>query len=130
MIKKLFLFLFMSVVAAGIAQAGGHDIEFAELTYDFGTVKSDNGPVTHDFVFTNTADVPVTVMSASVSCGCTRPKYSSEPVKPGKTGKITVSFLPKGQKGYISKNVKVRYKAAGKKTRSITIKITGNVVPE
>lgn len=117
-------------MTAGLAQAAEHDIEFAELTYDFGTVKSDNGPVTHEYVFTNTSDVPVTIMSASVSCGCTRPKYSSEPVKPGKTGKITVSFLPKGQKGYISKNVKVRYKAAGKKTRNITIKITGNVVPE
>lgn len=130
MIKKIFTILLLSVLGIGLAQAGDHDLDFAETTYDFGTVKADHGPVTHEYVFTNTADVPVTVMSASVSCGCTRPKYSSEPVKPGKTGKITVSFLPKGQKGYISKNVKVRYKAAGKKTRSITIKITGNVLPE
>lgn len=130
MIKKIFLFLFLSILTAGVAQAADHDIEFAEQTYDFGTVKAYNGLVTHEYVFTNTTDVPVTVMSASASCGCTRPKYSNEPVLPGKTGVITVSFLPKGQKGYISKNVKVRYKAAGKKVRSITIKITGNVVPE
>ena len=130
MIRKIFLFLFLSVLTAGVAQAADHELEFAELTYDFGTVKSDNGPVTHEYVFTNKAETPVTIMSASASCGCTRPKYSNEPVKPGKTGKITVSFLPKGQKGYISKNVKVRYRAAGEKMRSITIKITGNVVPE
>lgn len=129
--KKLLMILFSALLSTAVLSAAeDKDIEFAELTYDFGTVKADNGPVSHEYVFTNNADAPLTVMSASVSCGCTRPKYTSEPVKPGKTGKIKVTFLPKGQKGYISKNVKVRYKVAGEKTRNVTIKITGNVIPE
>ena len=123
--------MFLSVLAACSISfaAEKHEISFVEVSYDFGTITAEHKPVTHEYEFTNTADVPLTVLSASASCGCTRPKYTHEPVKPGKKGKITVTFLPKGQRGYISKNVKVRYKTAGGKTRNVTLKITGNVTP-
>ncbi len=121
----------MVLSAAGFTASAGNDkgIEFAETSYDFGTVKADNGDVSHVYEFTNTSDVPLTIMSVSANCGCTHPKYSAEPVRPGEKGQITVTFQPRGQRGYISKNVKVRYKVAGKKVRNLTIKITGNVTP-
>lgn len=129
---KKSLLILVAVISAFLSAyaADDNNIEFEEVTYDFGTVKADHGPVKHDYVFTNTGDQPLTVLSASASCGCTRPKYTHEPVKPGKKGKIEVNFLPKGQRGYISKNIKVRYKVAGGKTKNITLKITGNVTPE
>lgn len=131
MIKRIFFTLSVLLLSAVIASAADNKaIQFEETTYDFGTVKSDNGPVKHEYEFVNTGDVPLTILSASASCGCTRPKYTPEPVKPGKKGKITVNFLPAGQRGYISKDIKVRYKSAGSKTRNITLKITGNVIPE
>ena len=126
--NRLIALLLSAFAACAVSfAANNHDINFDELAYDFGTIKADHKPVTHDYEFTNTSDVPLTVLSASASCGCTRPKYTHEPVKPGHKGKITVTFLPKGQRGYICKNGKVRYKTAGGKPRNITLKITGQV---
>lgn len=112
-----------------IEAASSEAIEFESKTYDFATVSDDSVPLTHDFVFTNLSDSPLVVMSASASCGCTHARFSPEPVLPGQSGKITVTFRPAGQRGYVTKNVKVRYKAAGKKVKTVTLKITGNVVP-
>ncbi len=128
--KRILLLLFAAVMTLGVAYAADDkNITFAEKSYDFGTVKADDPIVTHEFVFTNTADVPLTIMSASASCGCTGAKYTAEPVRPGEQGKVIVTFMPKGQRGYISKNVKVRYKVAGKKVKNLTLKITGTVTP-
>lgn len=128
--KSLFILLSFVLVAFAVNAADNKNIEFSEMAYDFGTVKADSAPITHEYVFVNTGDQPLTVLSVSASCGCTRPKYTHEPVKPGKKGKITVAFNPRGQRGYICKNIKVRYKSAGSKTRNVTLKITGNVTPE
>lgn len=128
--KRILLLLLTAVMSLGVAYAADDkDISFAEKSYDFGTVKADAPIVTHEYEFTNTADVPLTIMSASASCGCTRAKYTSEPVKPGEKGKIIVTFAPRGQRGYISKNVKVRYKVSGKKVRNLSLKISGTVTP-
>lgn len=128
--KRIILLLLIAVMTLGIAYAADDkDITFAEKSYDFGTVKADAPTVEHEYIFTNNADVPLTIMSASATCGCTRAKYTSEPVKPGEQGKIIVTFMPKGQRGFISKNVKVRYKVSGKKVKNLTLKISGNVTP-
>ncbi len=129
--KRLLLLLVAAVIGLVVASAGApKDIDFAELSYDFGTVKASDPAITHDFIFTNPCDVPLTVMSASASCGCTRAKYTNEPVRPGEKGAVVVMFKPLGQRGYINKNVKVRYKTAGKKVKTVTLRITGNVIPE
>ncbi len=117
----------VSVCAADDKDSEGAVIEFAEKKYDFGTVSADAKPVVHEFEFTNTGTSPLLIVSASASCGCTRPKYTTEPVKPGKTGKIKVTFLPAGQKGYVSKDIKVR--TNDRRHRRVTLKITGNVIP-
>lgn len=128
--KRFLLLILTAVMSLGVVYAADDkNIAFAEKSYDFGTVKADDPIVTHEFVFTNNADVPLTVMSASASCGCTGAKYTSEPVKPGEQGKIIVTFMPKGQRGFISKNVRVRYKVSGKKVKSLTLKISGTVTP-
>ena len=129
--KHLFFLLVAILVSVGsMSAADNRDIEFAETAFDFGTVSASHEPIIHEYVFTNTSDVPLTVVSASASCGCTRAKYTNEPVRPGDTGTVRVTFYPKGQKGYISKNVKVRYKLPGKKVRNVSLKLTGNVTPE
>ena len=103
-------------------------IEFSQKVYDFGTVKASKGMVVHEFEFTNTGDAPLMIISAKADCGCTRPKFDAAPVKPGKTGKIKVTVLTEGQRGYISKDIKIRTNAPSAKR--VTLKITGNVVPD
>lgn len=81
-------------------------IEFESDTHDFGTV--DAGPVlTHKFRFTNTGDSELIIRNVSASCGCTVPKWSKEPVKPGEQGEIEVHFNTAGRYGGQHKTVTI-----------------------
>lgn len=116
-------------LAASLSLAAAEpSVDFPELTHDFGTIPENGGPVSHEFLFTNTGDAPLMIVSASASCGCTRPEYSKKPVKPGKSEKIKVTFLPKGRPGEFTKTVTVRTNS--KKVRKVTLKIKGFVNPE
>lgn len=124
----LLMFYGTSQVSAGNPDEGKAVITFDETSHDFGVIREKDGSVTHTFEFTNTGDAPLLVLSASASCGCTRPEYPQKPIKPGKKDKITVTYNPKGRPGEFSKNVTIRTNAKGKK--KVTLKIKGNVVPE
>ena len=107
---------------------GEPEITFAEKSYDFGFVPEDGGPVTHFFEFTNTGTAPLIIISATASCGCTRPNYPTEPIAPGKKGKIKVTYLPDGRPGEFDKTVKVMTNA--KESKKISLKIKGTVKPK
>jgi len=100
---------------------------FKETTYDFGTIKESKGAVKHTFQFTNTGDKPLIVVDAVASCGCTRPSYTAKPIKPGKKGKIEVTFSPVGRAGTFRKTVKVRTNCPD---RVSTLVITGSIIPK
>jgi len=73
-------------------------------TYDFGKIPE--GPsVTHEFVFKNTGKLPLIITNGQASCGCTSPKWPEEPVLPGKSGKITVTFNTENKAGTFTKTV-------------------------
>jgi hypothetical protein len=71
--------------------ADGPQIKFNETTFDFGTL-THKVPATHEFVFTNTGNAPLVITNAKASCGCTQPIYPKEPIMPGKTGTVSVTF--------------------------------------
>lgn len=100
-------------------------IQFAEKSYSFGDIREDGNPVTHEFNFTNTGNAPLVIISTSTSCGCVRASYSHEPILPGKTGSIKVTYLPKGGSGAFISTVKVRTNADGNK--KVTLKLSGTV---
>jgi hypothetical protein len=82
-------------------------IQFTEESFDFGNVIEEDGPVIHEFVFTNSGHKPVQILSVKPSCGCTTPGWSKEPIIPGKTGIIKASFDPKGRPGFFNKSLTV-----------------------
>lgn len=105
----------------------GAHIEFAEKSFDFGTIREADGSVSHTFEFTNTGSEPLIIIDASASCGCTRPEFPKEPIKPGGKGKIKVIYNPAGRPGEFNRKVKIRTNAKGGKR--VTLKITGTVIP-
>lgn len=109
-----------------VADENGPIMTFETKTHDFGTIKEANGPVTCDFEFTNTGNEPLVIISATASCGCTRPNYPKEPIKPGKNGKITVTYNPKGRPGEFDKSIKIRTNG----NKRPILKITGVVIPQ
>lgn len=63
-------------------------------------------PVTHEFFFINKGTEPLKIESATASCGCTTPKWTTEYVFPGKKGSVVVSYSM-GHAGLFNKSVTV-----------------------
>ena len=82
------------------------EITFTTMEYDFGTIK-DQKVVNHTFEFKNTGKNDLLITNAQGSCGCTVPEYPKEPIKPGESGAIKVSFNPTGKKGVQQKTVTI-----------------------
>ena len=84
-------------------------ITFDKTVHDYGTF-SDSTPIQRCvFTFTNTGDQPLVINSAVASCGCTVPKYTKSPIKPGETGTINVTYNGKGKfPGHFKKTITVR----------------------
>lgn len=101
-------------------------ITFKETTHDFGSFAEDMEKVTCEFEFTNTGNAPLVIMSASASCGCTRPEYPTEPIAPNGTGKISVTYNAKGRPGAFQKSVYIYANTTPEKS---TLIIKGNVIP-
>jgi len=94
MILAVVLFLVTGLETSAQAQeaeASASSIEWNKTTFDFGKVPQGK-PVTTEFEFTNSSMVPLIINSVQSSCGCTVPSYPKEPILPGKTGKIVVTF--------------------------------------
>jgi hypothetical protein len=81
-------------------------IAFTEEEFDFGTVKQGD-KVNHFFSFKNTGKNDLVISRAIGSCGCTVPEFPKEPIAPGKTGVMKVSFNSTGKKGKQQKTVSV-----------------------
>lgn len=79
-------------------------IHFAEPVHDFGTIQSGE-KVSHNFVLTNSGNEPLVITNAKGSCGCTVPKYPTDPIQPGQTGEIEVTFNSEGKHGAQTKTV-------------------------
>lgn len=102
-------------------------MEILPLEYDFGTIPKGE-PVSTVFKVKNTGEKPLIINDAKASCGCTVPRKPEEPILPGETGELEVTFTSKkGQEGKpISKSITVTANIPGS-TKRVTIK--GNVTP-
>ena len=126
--KKVFMALAAFLVSATVfAQAVAvkkeDPIKFKETSYNFGKIKQGT-PVTHEFVFENVSDKPVTIESATASCGCTTPIKPEPPIAQGKSDKIIAGFNAAAA-GAFTKSIFI--KVAGAET-PIELKITGEVL--
>ena len=81
-------------------------IRFAETVFDFG--KAVGGEVVkHDFIFTNTGSLRLTISEVKSTCGCTATPNMSRQVEPGKTGIIPLEFYTENYSGPVAKTVTV-----------------------
>lgn len=100
--------------------------QFEQVEHDFGTI-SQGDVVDHVFKFTNNGEAPLIIQSAVGSCGCTVPTYTREPIAPGESGELLVSFDSKGKSNLQNKTVTVTANTWPKKTTlRIKAMITGD----
>jgi hypothetical protein len=81
-------------------------IEFEKDFHDFGKIIQGE-KVTYSFKFKNTGNSLLLISDVSTSCGCTVGDYPKDPVKPGESGKIDVSFDSEGKRGPQNKTATV-----------------------
>ena len=123
---KRIIFALLAIMAFQISAWSQPKATFKENTYDFGTIKESKGPVKHTFEFKNESDKPLIIIDAVASCGCTRPSFTAKPIKPGKKGKVEVTFSPIGRAGTFRKTIKVKTNSPDK---VISLVITGTIIP-
>jgi hypothetical protein len=100
--------------------------KFEEETHDFGEVPE--GPLAEtDFEFKNVGKEPIVIQEAHGSCGCTVPKWPSEPIMPGKKGVIHVAYTSQGRPGPINKDVTINSNA---QQSPMVLHIRGTVKPK
>lgn len=123
---KQVIFIFIAILlATGMTSAQKKAVIAAEtVTHDFGEIKEASGPVTHTFVISNQGDMPLVITRVIASCGCTTPEWTKEPIAPGKTGDIKITFDPAGRPGPFAKTISVY---SNGKTGSFLFSIRGDV---
>ena len=124
--KKIFSTLCMALVAVAM-MAQAPVITFEKTEHDFGKINEDGGRVSVVFNFTNNGMTPLVLSNVKASCGCTTPTWTKEPVEPGKSGAITVTYNPNGRPGRFQKTVTITSNASEATTR---VYIKGEVIPK
>ena len=124
---KQIIFIFMAILlATGMASAQKKAVIAAdETSHDFGQIKEAGGKVSATFVVKNTGDAPLAITRVIASCGCTTPEWTKEPIAPGASGNIKITYDPKGRPGPFSKTISVY---SNGKTGSFILTIRGEVI--
>jgi hypothetical protein len=122
MLRLFAVIALVGLTATAIAQKP--KIVFDELEHDFGNFKESDGVQTTTFKFTNKGESPLVLNNVRASCGCTTPKWTREPVAPGNSGEIQVSYNPKNRPGSFNKSVMISSNAENGTT---VLRIKGRV---
>lgn len=124
---KQIIFIFMAILlATGMASAQKKAVIAAdETSHDFGQIKEADGKVSSTFVVKNTGEAPLVITRVIASCGCTTPEWTKEPIAPGQSGNIKITYDPKGRPGPFSKTISVY---SNGKTGSFILTIRGEVI--
>ena len=131
--KKVIYLLGIMLLMAGAAKAqdskavqNGPAIEFEKIVHDYGDVPY-NGNGECEFRFTNTGTEPLLVQKPKSSCGCTIPSWPNEPILPGESDVIKVTYRT-NRAGNINKTVTVTSNAT--KNSTVVLRIKGRVLDQ
>jgi len=120
------LFSVVVVMAQEKAKKNGPEISFKTTLHEYGEIYQD-GDGSFNFDFTNTGNEPLILSKPRSSCGCTVPAWPKEPILPGETNKIKVTYNTH-KVGAFNKTVTVYSNAKNKS--AVVLKIKGKVVPK
>lgn len=131
--KKLIFILFATMFSASTLMAQNEEkpqenpnapeIAFEKTVHDYGTI-AQGADGTSEFTFENTGREPLILSRPRSSCGCTVPTWPKQPILPGKTETIEVTYNTK-RLGKINKSVTIYSNA---KNNPVVLRIKGEVV--
>ncbi|WP_158861033.1 DUF1573 domain-containing protein [Lunatibacter salilacus] len=129
--RKLMFLVVMSLavvltVQAQEKSADGPMIAFVESSKDFGNI-AQGDKVEHVFKFENKGKAPLVISNVAATCGCTVPAWPKEPIAPGESGVIKVSFNSAGKMGKQNSVVRI-YSNASEPIEKVSL--ISNVLPK
>ncbi len=92
-------------IDSSIVAKMGH-LSFADTVHDFGTL-TEGQVVQWEAEYTNTGKGSILIQYAKSTCGCTVPEHDREPIAPGESGSMQISFDSAGKSGAVTKEVTV-----------------------
>ena len=116
-------FLLATVALSMVAQP---EATWLERQHDFGVFMEEDGKVTCQMRVVNTGTEPLIIVKAQAGCGCTVINYTDEPVQPGDTTAISITYNPSGRPGQFTRQALIFTNTTPKRT---VLEITGNVIP-
>lgn len=99
----------------------GPEIKFKTTLHEYGEIIL-NGDGAYEFEFTNTGNEPLILTKPRSSCGCTVPSWPKEPILPGETNNIKVTYNTH-KVGAFNKTVTVY-----SNSKTVVLRIKGKVV--
>ena len=127
--KRFVLHIILSIITLCTATAAAPTasaLKFDTLHHDFGTIREQDGKVSHTFGFVNAGRKPVVILTVQTTCGCTVASFSKRPVMPGQRGEITLTYNPADRPGVFTRDADVY---GSDRTILATLRIEGNVEP-
>ena len=87
-LKCFALFVFAAVTIPAWGEIANEEEKYPEITFekttiDFGLFDKEHGDKICYFVFTNTGNADLTILTANSTCGCTVPEIPKNPIPPG-----------------------------------------------
>ena len=128
---RLYFILFVLITNFSCGEAGSAkketpksaEIKFENERIDIGVIDGKSN-ANIDFKFSNTGNIPLTIIEAKGNCHCVQAKAPEKAIEPGDSSVISVSFDPEGVSTLFQRTVMVRSNA----TRdSVELYITGEV---
>lgn len=114
------------IALTALITAAQPQVTWLERQHDFGVFKEENGKVTCKIQLVNTGNEPLIIVKAQAGCGCTVINYPEEPIQPGDTAAVGITYNPSGRPGQFSKQVLIFTNTIPKRT---VLEISGNVIP-
>lgn len=130
--KNVLTLLFLSVMcclgawAQGEQPKNGAVIRLDETSYEFGDIIQGE-KVSHIFTFTNSGNQPLILSDIVTTCGCTAPSWSRDPILPGQSGEIQITFNSDNKMGRQNKGITILSNAINSPAR---VTISCNILPK
>jgi hypothetical protein len=128
--KFLFLIITLAVSINVVAQEEaevetGPHLVFEESEHDFGDIYQGD-KLEHIFKFTNQGTEPLILSNVATTCGCTATFWPKDPIVPGESSEIKITFNSAGKMGRQNKIITIYSNSTQSMTR---VKIITNVLP-
>lgn len=121
-IKEMYLSRIAPEVHSQTTPSRNTIVQAVRTEFNLGTLKQNN-PVTVIALIRNIGEVPFVVYDTRASCGCTSVNYSKEPVAPGSSMEIKITYNAEDL-GYFNKTVSIY---GNTDNSPLVLKLKGNV---